>query len=263
MPRFRRVSSGQRIAPSAREWNAMIAAAEAHLDATQNQATPAGVAIPRGPRIRVRNSTAADLAQWSAVKLGDPIVTPSANLGEFTDSPTLEASTPDANSRGRWAILAESIPASRYGWAYLSGYVAAQIRVLDTSHGYVDAIPATGSTVYLATDDTGSARIIWAEPGTGTRWALLLLGSPAPSGAIIALTPIAGIGAAFVVSGLRRCPWADCTVYRINTLSNNELTATTQTARVYNISKTAITGSVFIQAKQIGGLYVADFEECP
>ena len=95
------------------------------------------------------------------VKLLDPIVPPATNLEEFITNPTLEANTPDANSRGQWAVLAEPIPALLYGWAWVAGIHAAQVRVLDPSHEYVDAIPATGSTIHLATDTAGSARIIW------------------------------------------------------------------------------------------------------
>jgi hypothetical protein len=261
--RYRRVSSGSPIKPTAAEWNAVLDAAEAHDRARFDSTLPAGIVIRDRDRIRVKNGTNVDMPRGHCVKLLDPIIPPTTNLEEFLANPTLEANTPDANSRGQWAVLAEPIPALLYGWAWVAGIHAAQVRVLDPSHLYVDAIPATGSTIYLATDTAGSARILWRESGTGTRWALLRLGSPAPSAAIHAITPVGGIGAAFFVSGVRRCPWANCEIYRFDPNANNELTATGTTARVNNSSRGPIPGGVLIQAKQIGGHYFVDVEDCP
>lgn len=261
--RYRRVSPGSPIKPTAREWNAVLDAAEAHDRARFDSGLPAGVRSFDRDRIRVKNGTNVDMPRGLAVKLLNPIVPPSTNLEEFLSNPTLEANTPDANSRGQWAILAEPIPALLYGWAWVAGIHAAQVRVLDHSHLYVDAIPATGSTIHLATDTAGSARIIWRESGTGTRWALLRLGSPAPSSAIIAITPSSGIDGAFMIAGNRRCPSALCTIYRIDTLNASELVSTGTQARIYNITRNAIAGGVFIQAKQSAGLYVVDVEDCP
>jgi hypothetical protein len=172
----RRVSPGETFRPAASDWNRFLEAATEYERNKFNGGAPAGVRVVDPNRLRVRNDTGAARDRFDVVEIGAPVITPATNLDEFLTNPTATATTPGDSARGRWGILAEAIPDTRYGKAIVAGVCPARIRVLDAAHEYVDAIPDGVSSIHLATDYHGSARILWRESGTGPKWALIRLG---------------------------------------------------------------------------------------
>lgn len=172
----RRVSPGETFRPAAADWNRFLEAATEYERNKFNGGAPPGVRVYDPNRLRVRNDTGAALGLGAVVEIGAPVIGPALNLDEFLGNPTATATTPGDSARGRWGILAEAIPDTRYGKAIVAGVCPARIRVLDAAHQYVDAIPDGVSAIHLATDCHGSARILWREAGTGAKWALIRLG---------------------------------------------------------------------------------------
>lgn len=117
-------------------------------------------------------------------------ISPTNNLYEFQRCPIFTGVVA-ANVNDQIAILLEPIIFNRIGQAVVDGVVPVQIDVTDSTHKYATA--TVGVYSYLTSSskpNRGSARILWKESGTGTKWAIVRLGDtiPAQTGDIAALT---------------------------------------------------------------------------
>lgn len=131
----------------------------------------------------VRNDSGADLARFSVVGLGDPVIGPTANLGQFQARASFAADTPaTATHTGKFAILLEPVPAGKIGRAAVAGLCQVQIYVGDAGHTAADVKDADATQLESGT--TGAAQILWKESGTGaSKWAIVRLGPPVPESA--------------------------------------------------------------------------------
>lgn len=179
---FNKVSPGDPLRIKAGTWNAVMDASRAVLagrPAALGSAMPGvGTPLRDAVTILVRNDSGSDLDPLSVVGLGAPVVTPTDNEDEFRENAALAASIPDADTdSGRFAILLEAVPAGEFGRALLAGVTAVKLQVADADHGFADV--TDGDASKLTTADAGGAQILWKEAGTGTKWGLVRLGSPA------------------------------------------------------------------------------------
>ena len=71
-------------------------------------------------------------------------------------------------------ILLEPLPAGRIGWALAAGVCPAMVDMMSATDRFADV--TDGQSGYLTSGAEGSARILWAETGTGQRRAMILLG---------------------------------------------------------------------------------------
>jgi len=188
---LKRVSGGQPLRIRAATWNAVLDAAE---DYQRRQLTETG---GRSPIARpylglpVSNDTGLDLDRFSVVGLDGPVFGPDDNQEEFDNNPVFSGVTPQEGVHaGLYAILADALRAGDIGDAILVGVARVAVDVSDESHGWAEI--ADGDCSKLVSASSGSAQILWAEPGTGLKDALVRLGGP-PSAAA-AFIQLTGVG---------------------------------------------------------------------
>lgn len=73
------------------------------------------------------------------------------------------------------AILQEPLADGKIGKAVITGATVAKIEIIDEDHQY--AAYSSNHPSYLKTVDSGEIKIVWKQSGTGTKWAVILLGA--------------------------------------------------------------------------------------
>lgn len=177
MADFSHVTRGKKFAVSAEEWNGMLDAAV--LAKTFAARTPRAVDPPglRANEILVKNSSGADRARFEVVGLATgPVISPVDSLAGFHQLPALVAALPTtADYFGKFAILQEPVKSGSLGRAVACGLSYVKIEVAQTWHQRADV--TNSSAAKLTSCPQGAAQIIWAESGTGEKWALVHIGS--------------------------------------------------------------------------------------
>jgi hypothetical protein len=176
---LKKVTAGQRAEMPAATFNIFIDAAQDYLRRRQDQG---GEARP-GPRemgiVLVKNDSGADCDRFAVLGISGILYTPTENEEGFKNRPALVGDTPAApDHRGKFVILQEPVAAGNLGRACAGGVTPVQIAVTDEDHGFADI--SDGSSATLASAPSGPARILYRETGTGTKWAVVLLGSWGP-----------------------------------------------------------------------------------
>ncbi len=173
---FDRVSKGQPLSISADDWNgAMEAAADHRKDAGEFGSGP--VQFERGSGIvNIVNNTSTNLDQFSVLGVTGVAITPTDNASDFKRQPTFTGGTPSTSSHiGKFVILSTPLNDGCIGKAFAFGVCPALVNVTSTSHEYADI--KAGDATQLQSATSGMAQILWAESGTGSKWAVVRLGS--------------------------------------------------------------------------------------
>src|SRR5262245_40368621 len=173
---LQKVNKGERLRIPADAYNAFIDAA---LRANPDGVSSTDLDLPQAYSVSialVRNDSGATRARFDAVGLAAPLIPPASNLKEFQRQPMFSAVIPAAASHiGKFGILLEPLAAGKIGTAMVAGVCPAQLTGADVGFAEIQ----TGSSILVA-DPSGSAKVLWTDSGSGTRWALIRLGTPAP-----------------------------------------------------------------------------------
>jgi hypothetical protein len=124
--------------------------------------------------ISVRNDTGANLLRGDVVGIGEVLVLPTVNESEFLGGQPLFGGIAPAVG-GEYAVLIDSIPNGQIGRAMIDGVVQARVSGAEAAFAEISA----GVTSYLSLGATGTARLLWAETGSGERWGVVRLGDGA------------------------------------------------------------------------------------
>lgn len=167
------------------QWNDMAAAGRAFREGRLSQGNEGGgFDYPDPGFIKIRNDTGSALPRFSIVGIGDPWTTPSSGgavLDVFKTRKTCVAAVPAESHRGKFAILVDGCAPGGVVDAIASGVVQCQIEVDTGEEDYEWADIEPGSTNVLHAATSGSARILWKESGTGTKWAQVRLSNKPPA----------------------------------------------------------------------------------
>lgn len=130
--------------------------------------------IPEHDRIRIQNNTNSACSIYEVLGIDGSYYDPATALSSFKQGePILKGILPDINVHvGKFAVLLEPLPAGSVGAACICGVCQVQINVVDANDEYADV--KDGSKI-LQSATTGSARILYKQPGTGTVWAIVRL----------------------------------------------------------------------------------------
>lgn len=121
-------------------------------------------------RLEVRVRATADLPIRSVIYLGTPEISPVDAPLNAQQTPVYEMVEPPAT--GAFAITCEPFVNGRIGRAVVLGHAVCDIDVSDEGHEF--AAPGS-STAALASAESGPAKIIWRESGSGVNRAVVLL----------------------------------------------------------------------------------------
>lgn len=109
----------------------------------------------------------------SVVKLGAPIYDPGDRESTPFEGLRFRAVTPTGSDADAvLAVTSEPMPQDAIGYGWMQNACWAQVSVSDAGHEY--ATTQAGTTLASAT--SGELKIAWKESGTGTKWAVVLLG---------------------------------------------------------------------------------------
>jgi len=178
----RRVNRGDPLRIRAEDWNKtldLIRRASGGDPPTDGQAPPRAASSQTA--VLIRNDTGADVARFGVLGIDAPLIAADAELAEFQTAVRLAGVTPSETAhQGAFAIALEPIANAEIGRAVVSGVVQCQVSM--TAEGDPFAEVKDADATQLVSGPTGSARILWAEAGTGTKWAIVALGSAATAG---------------------------------------------------------------------------------
>jgi hypothetical protein len=166
---LKKITPGQvlRSLPS-QEWNAFVDAA----DATRN--LKADLRRRLKSTVRVRNETGVGIQRFYVLGISDILIDPSRNPVEFKDNWMLRGIIPDAQEHvGNFVIALEGADDNASAICTIDGTTPVQLDVVAENHQYADI--KDGDATQLQSSDAGSARILYKEAGTGTKWALVEL----------------------------------------------------------------------------------------
>jgi hypothetical protein len=133
--------------------------------------------------VLVKNNSGADVDRFGVLGIDGVVFTPSDNLVEFKRQVAIKGITPAAATHeGTFVVLAEPLKSGAVGRAYAAGVCHVQIDVTDAAHTRADVKDSDRAKLASKSDDEGSARILWKESGTGTKWATVMLGAGGAGG---------------------------------------------------------------------------------
>ena len=175
MADLKKVNVGDALSIPAPDWNAMVDAAKAHRDSLINTDATAGEFQNRSTIFPIRNTTGSDLGRFAVLGIDQPIFDPAVHLLSFKNSIAFDGVIPDSDShKGKFAILLEPAKDGKIANACFVGVCVAQIDMLDENHKFAEIKDA--STDELESGDTGTAQILWVEPGIGVKLAYVRVG---------------------------------------------------------------------------------------
>lgn len=244
-----RLQPGEKFRVRAGAWNAMLDAAEAHR---AGQSTGGPITFGKQfSTIRVKNTTGGDRQQYDAVAMGGFRFDPADNLPDFKAFGfMLEATQPDADSYGRFAILLEPLAVNAIGWAAVSGICPARVGGCDEDTRFVEIGDEAGN---LIEHWAGTAEVLALSEDAA--WALVRLGC---SG-IKSYPGVSGSSGVPALSG--STPGSGTvTIQRINEDGDLEDVGTVE---AFNNMGAAVGNSVKIQVKSDAfGVFWVDTENC-
>lgn len=161
---FRRVTSGEPVAPSALQWNAFIDAAEAHRRG-QKPGKNQGWQKPDG-QVFVKNTSGNNVDRFGIIGIGDVVFSPTDNLTEFLFNFGFVGEQVSSSHAGKFGVYQEPVTDGEYGVAMVQGLTPCNVNITDAAHEYADV--ADNDPTQLESAETGAARILYKEAATGS-----------------------------------------------------------------------------------------------
>ncbi len=173
---LKRVSRGSPIRIPADVWNVVLDMVRDYLRREGGGAGRLGFGSDPDV-VMVKNVSDTDAPQFGVLGVHDILFSPDDNEQGFRERPALCGATPDADLHlGKFVVCLEPIVSQGIGRALLSGVTPVKVNVVDGDHKFADI--ADGDCVRLESATFGSAQILYAQSGTGEKWAVVRLGVP-------------------------------------------------------------------------------------
>ena len=183
---LRKVLPGEPFVAPASTWNAFIDAAQDFKDRTADIGRQPVAGFRSPGIITVKNESGSARRQFDVLGLGKPIFLPSSGSSgggssggadqSFRNMVAFRGLTPKEDvHEDKFVLLIEPLAANAVGKACISGVCQVRVNVTDEDHEFAEM--ADGKADMLESGDTGSARILWKEDGTGQKWAVVHLGA--------------------------------------------------------------------------------------
>jgi len=173
------------VAPAA-TWNAFIDAAQDFKDRTADIGRQPTLAGGRSSGIiTVKNESGVARRQFDVLGLGEPIFLPSSGSSgggspggadqSFRNMVAFRGVMPKEDEHeGRFVVLIEPLATNAVGKGCVAGVCQVRVNVTDVDHEFAEV--SDGKADVLESGDAGSAKILWKENGTGSKWAVVHLG---------------------------------------------------------------------------------------
>jgi hypothetical protein len=177
---FKKVQTGQPLKIPAATFNSFIDAAEDFRARQQSREQESKQSFKQTGIVRVKNESGEDRQRFDILGVDRPIFTPTDNLDSFRNEVALVGVLPDKDEHaGRFVVLLEPLRENQIGLAVVSGVCAVHVDVNEEADTFAEV--NDGDASQLRSAGSGSATILWKEPGTGAgKWAVVRLGAVKP-----------------------------------------------------------------------------------
>lgn len=196
MSKLRHVRDGEPLRIPASAYNAFVDAARAHKAGELSGGAQPGQAGRQPGIVMVRNANpppgegepSGDVDRFGILTITGVFPSPTQNADAFANGPAFAGMTPApwlaAQDLELFAIAQAPIARTRYGPAMLAGVTPVKVEIVSAAHRRARSIIGDeedgGDSTKLISCHSGPAEILWAEPGTGDRSAVVRLGPAAP-----------------------------------------------------------------------------------
>lgn len=172
---LKKYPSGSKLEFQAKTFNTFVdAARQMRQRSIDNGAARARQALRHTGIVVIKNNSGADVERFGVLGVDRALFTPTENLDSFQNHVLLSGIRPAASVHaGKFVIALEPIKSGKIGPAYIDGVCPARITFAG-EEPFADVKDNDLASLQAAT--TGSARVLWKEPGTGVKWAIVLLG---------------------------------------------------------------------------------------
>lgn len=176
-----KVAKGDPLIIEAATFNTMIDVATWYQGRNGPPSARTSVTPPMPWIVRVRNNTSAAIDRFGVLCLDGMEITPDEsaadnirNIDAWAKTVLFTGASPSESNASRLVVLQQAIDAAGIGRAQVLGVTPAFVDVQNEAHAFAE--PEAGETAQLVSAETGTIRILWVEPGTGTKIAAVLLG---------------------------------------------------------------------------------------
>lgn len=166
--------SGSPLRISARDWNAVIQAAQAVAADELSPPSPELAELTRSQTVaKIKNADNVLFPRFGVCTLRSAAIQPGANLADFQQQPLFTALKPAFTSDlPKLAIPLEPIPPGQIGRAVIAGAAVCKIEL---SAGNTHARPATNNVTKLVGSSSGHL-ILFRPTSNGEQWCVILIG---------------------------------------------------------------------------------------
>ena len=174
---YKRPQSGDKLDIPAPVWRAILDTVD-YVKQLRNKTVPTAKrkAVSDFGVVEVKNTSGAAVDRFGILGIDTAWPDPGDNLQAFKNGAILHCITPDEDLHvGKFVVMLEPLPINGIGLACVSGVVPVQIEVAYEDRPYADILDAEAGK--LGSDWRGAAEILYCETGTGTKWAIVRLGS--------------------------------------------------------------------------------------
>lgn len=169
---MKKVSPGEPLSIPAETFNTFIDAGRDFKARQRNATRGRAQSTHNAETILVRNDSGSDRDRFDVLGIDGPIFTPTDNANTFKNQVAVKGITPAVdNHAGKFVILAEPVKNGSITRGFISGVCAAYIDIDDEDHKTADV--KDGDATSLVSGDDGAVSILWAESGTGNKWAVV------------------------------------------------------------------------------------------
>jgi hypothetical protein len=179
---FSKARHGKPLAISARAWNRMVDVVNPPAGLTN----PAPFEpTPMNFTVIGKNQSSTGVSRWGCMAIAGVIPLPSGSVTgtavqQWERQPAIAVDLASSTTKGRFVVAVEPVAPDGFGLFAIDGVVQVKLNVSSSDHQF--ATPRAGRNDQLDSASTGDATILWKEPGTGVKWALIRIGAGAGGG---------------------------------------------------------------------------------
>jgi hypothetical protein len=174
---FKRVRQGDSMEIQAAAWNACLDAAEAAKRGGGGLADAVGRQFRQADIVLVKNASGSDVSRFHVLGISGVIFTPTDSLPSFQNQVAFTGVTPTtASHAGKFLVCLDALKNGQIGRAWIAGVAQVQVNVASSSDAFCDV--KNSDRTQLQSAPSGTARILWKESGTGTKWAVVRINDP-------------------------------------------------------------------------------------
>lgn len=175
---MRKVQSGDPLVIPASSYNTFIDCAKDYLSRRQNTLQGKSSNVSTRP-IYIKNQSGQDCGRFAILGIDGVLHDPDTAADSFQNQVVLTGTVPTAASHGNGKFVILQEPAANGQIVKAASFGGAQVRISVTDETHSFAEITDNECGHMTSVESGPVSILWKQPGTGVKWAMVRFGSPA------------------------------------------------------------------------------------